>query len=186
MFRHRNEDPDVENNAVIRHRAVGAAGHRRLRRREARHPDPAGDRKAVRLLTVNAFALLGLRDPFFLVKGLLDRWCTSRWDCRSCLETGDSQPGPVAVRSGLTGAVVLKSTIGRDGSTSPIKAPRSTSLPPHTKTSPTSFPRGAELVADPPSPGHRVVGAVGAKITVGGGRSRQRGAMMPPRSPLLG
>jgi hypothetical protein len=32
-----------------------------------------GDRKAVRLLTVNAFALLGLRDPFFLVKGLLDR-----------------------------------------------------------------------------------------------------------------
>ena len=104
MFRHRNEDPDVENNAVIRtaRRVLPVTddyvGGRLLTR-------VGGRRMATPLLlvliaigsidllfaldsipavfgvteepfivfTANAFALLGLRALFFLVKGLLDR-----------------------------------------------------------------------------------------------------------------
>ena len=37
LFRHRDEDPDVEDNVVVNGRAPAAAGHRRVRRRQARH-----------------------------------------------------------------------------------------------------------------------------------------------------
>ena len=103
LFRHRDEDPDVEDNALVG-RPPGPAGDRRLRRGQA-VTRVDGRRMVTPLFIVliaiggtdllfaldsipavfgvteepyivfvaNAFALLGLRALFFLVKGLLDR-----------------------------------------------------------------------------------------------------------------
>jgi tellurite resistance protein TerC len=104
MFRHRNEDPDVENNAVIRtaRRVLPVTddyvGGRLLTRVGGRRmvtplllvliaigsidllfaldsiPAVFGvTEEPFIVFTANAFALLGLRALFFLVKGLLDR-----------------------------------------------------------------------------------------------------------------
>jgi tellurite resistance protein TerC len=104
MFRHRNEDPDVENNAVIRtaRRVLPITddyvGGKLLTRVEGRRlatplllvliaigsidllfaldsiPAVFGvTEEPYIVFTANAFALLGLRALFFLVKGLLDR-----------------------------------------------------------------------------------------------------------------
>ena len=104
MFRHRDEDPDVENNAVIRgaRRILPVTedyvGGKLLARVEGRRlatplllvliaigsidllfaldsiPAVFGvTEEPYIVFTANAFALLGLRALFFLVKGLLDR-----------------------------------------------------------------------------------------------------------------
>jgi tellurite resistance protein TerC len=104
MFRHRNEDPDVENNAVIRtaRRVLPVTddyvGGQLLTRVDGRRlatplflvliaigsidllfaldsiPAVFGvTEEPFIVFTANAFALLGLRALFFLVKGLLDR-----------------------------------------------------------------------------------------------------------------
>ena len=104
MFRHRNEDPDVENNAVIRtaRRVLPITddyvGGKLLTRVDGRRlatplllvliaigsidllfaldsiPAVFGvTEEPYIVFTANAFALLGLRALFFLVKGLLDR-----------------------------------------------------------------------------------------------------------------
>jgi len=104
MFRHRNEDPDVENNAVIRGARrllpvtedyVGGKLFTRVEGRRVATPlllvliaigsidllfaldsIPAVfgvTEEPFIVFTANAFALLGLRALFFLVKGLLDR-----------------------------------------------------------------------------------------------------------------
>jgi tellurite resistance protein TerC len=104
MFRHRDEDPDVENNAVIRgaRRLIpvtdGYVGGKLFTRVDGRRlatplflvlvaigsidllfaldsiPAVFGvTEEPFIVFTANAFALLGLRALFFLVKGLLDR-----------------------------------------------------------------------------------------------------------------
>jgi len=104
LFRHRNEDPDVENNIMIRATrkilpiSDGYDGGKLLTRREGRRmatpllavliaigsvdllfaldsiPAVFGvTSEPYIVFTANAFALLGLRALFFLVKGLLDR-----------------------------------------------------------------------------------------------------------------
>jgi tellurite resistance protein TerC len=104
MFRHRNEDPDVENNAVIRtaRRVLPVTddyvGGKLVTRIDGRRmvtplflvliaigsidllfaldsiPAVFGvTEEPFIVFTANAFALLGLRALFFLVKGLLDR-----------------------------------------------------------------------------------------------------------------
>jgi tellurite resistance protein TerC len=104
MFRHRNEDPDVENNAVIRtaRRVLPVTdeyvGGKLVTRVDGRKmvtplmivlvaiggidllfaldsiPAVFGvTQEAYIVFAANAFALLGLRALFFLVKGLLDR-----------------------------------------------------------------------------------------------------------------
>lgn len=104
LFRHRNEDPDVENNIMIRATrkilpiSDDYGGGKLLTRREGRRmatpllavliaigsvdllfaldsiPAVFGvTSEPYIVFTANAFALLGLRALFFLVKGLLDR-----------------------------------------------------------------------------------------------------------------
>ena len=104
LYRHRNEDPDIENNIVIRatRRFLPVSddydGGRLFTRREGRRlvtplfavliaigsvdllfaldsiPAVFGvTEEPFIVFTANAFALLGLRALFFLVKGLLDR-----------------------------------------------------------------------------------------------------------------
>ncbi|MBX9919792.1 MAG: TerC family protein, partial [Mycolicibacterium frederiksbergense] len=104
LFRHRNEDPDVENNIMIRATrkilpiSDDYDGGKLLTRREGRRmatpllavliaigsvdllfaldsiPAVFGvTSEPYIVFTANAFALLGLRALFFLVKGLLDR-----------------------------------------------------------------------------------------------------------------
>ncbi len=38
LFRHRDEDPDIEDNGVVKAARQAPAGHRRVRRRQAGHP----------------------------------------------------------------------------------------------------------------------------------------------------
>ncbi|MBO0607988.1 TerC/Alx family metal homeostasis membrane protein [Myceligenerans salitolerans] len=104
LFRHRNEDPDIENNLMVRGArrllpvSDGYIGGKLLARENGRRvvtplfivlvaigsvdllfaldsiPAVFGvTAEAYIVFTANAFALLGLRALFFLVKGLLDR-----------------------------------------------------------------------------------------------------------------
>ena len=113
LFRHRDEDPDVENNFVVKatRRFLPVSteydGGKLFTSREGRKmvtplfavlvaigsvdllfaldsiPAVFGvTEQPFIVFTANAFALLGLRALFFLVKGLLDRWCTCPPGCR--------------------------------------------------------------------------------------------------------